>query len=311
METIVIDRKGARLSLDDKRLRVDLPDGERPWFAPLATIERVIITARAEVATNLLAALGAQGASLVVLSPRDHRRTALFLPPAGKDARARLAQAQALLASRFRLACARRIVRAKLARQARHLARLGRGPAVRAALRGIARARPAARKAEGMDALRAVEGGATRLYFAALAETLPPRLGFAGRNRRPPRDPVNAVLSLGYTLLHADAVRAIHQTALDPMLGFYHVPEHGRESLACDLLEPLRPEVDAFVLGLFRMGTLRAEHFGRQQDAVLLGKAGRHRFYAAWDEAARPWRRVLLRLAQRFKRLVCKEAQAC
>ena len=311
METIVIDRKGARLSLDDRRLRVDLPDGERPRLVPLAAIERVVVTARAEIATNLVAALGAQGASLVILSPRDHRRTALFLPPSGGDAAARLAQAKALLSPAFRLACARRIVRAKLARQARNLPRFGRGPAVRAASRMLARARRSVRGASDAEALRAIEGGATRLYFAAFAEALPSRLGFSGRNRRPPRDPANAVLSLGYTLLHADAVRAIHQAALDPLLGFHHTPEHGRESLACDLVEPLRPAVDAFVLRLFRAGELRPEDFGRQQDAVLLGKAGRARFYAAWDEAARPWRKALLGLARRFRRLVREEAGAC
>ncbi|RME81237.1 MAG: hypothetical protein D6771_08550, partial [Zetaproteobacteria bacterium] len=155
MQTIIVDRKGARLSLDRQRMRVDAP-GERPWFAPLARVERVVITARVEIASNLIAALGAHGASVVVLSGRDHRRVAQFLPPAGKDAEARLAQMRAVLNAGFRLAIARRLVRAKLARQMNTLARLGaRGPAVRSALRALAEARLAARRARDSDALRA------------------------------------------------------------------------------------------------------------------------------------------------------------
>jgi hypothetical protein len=107
-----------------------------------------------------------------------------------------------------------------------------------------------------------------------------------GRNRRPPRDPVNAALSFTYTLLHFDAVRAAHGAGLDPMVGFYHRPAHGRESLACDLIEPLRPRADAWVRMLFRERELRGEHFATNKGACLLGKAGRERFHAAWESYA-------------------------
>lgn len=94
---------------------------------------------------------------------------------------------------------------------------------------------------------------------------LPPALGFTGRNRRPPRDPANACLSLGYTLLHAEAVTAAQAAGLDPLLGFYHRPAFGRESLASDLIEPLRAEVDAWVAALFRDRALREDHFTRPE----------------------------------------------
>jgi CRISPR-associated protein Cas1 len=143
--------------------------------------------------------------------------------------------------------------------------------------------------------IRGLEGAAARAYFQGLAALFPPGLGFAGRNRRPPRDPVNACLSLAYTLLHFDAVRAAHIAGLDPLLGFYHRPAFGRESLASDLIEPLRPQADAWVWQLFRQRKLRAEHFGHDGNACLLGKAGREVFYQDYETFAAAPRRLLRR----------------
>ncbi len=143
--------------------------------------------------------------------------------------------------------------------------------------------------------LRGLEGAAARAYFQGLTALFPPALEFSGRNRRPPRDPVNACLSLGYTLLHFDAVRACHLAGLDPLLGFYHRPSFGRESLACDLIEPLRPHLDRQVWHLFRDRTLRDDHFSQDKGACLLGKAGRAAFYQDYESHAAATRRLLLR----------------
>ena len=105
---------------------------------------------------------------------------------------------------------------------------------------------------------------------------------------------MNAALSLAYTLLHFDALRAAHSAGLDPMVGFYHRPAHGRESLACDLIEPLRPRVDEWIHALFRERVIRGAHFTMDKGACLLGKAGREHFYAAWESFA-PLRRRHLR----------------
>lgn len=145
--------------------------------------------------------------------------------------------------------------------------------------------------------MRGIEGAAARGHFAGLAAVLPPALGFAGRNRRPPRDPANALLSLGYTLLHVDAVQACHKVGLDPLLGFCHRPSIRRESMASDLIEPLRPEVDCWVLELLRDRVLRADHFAHDKGACLLCKAGRGIFHGAWAEVAPPWRRWLRTVA--------------
>ena len=84
-------------------------------------------------------------------------------------------------------------------------------------------------------------------------------------------------------MLHAQAVQACTIAGLDPLLGFYHRPAFGRESLASDLIEPLRPALDLWVWELLRSRTLREEHFNHDKGACLLGKTGRQMFYADWE----------------------------
>jgi CRISPR-associated protein Cas1 len=103
---------------------------------------------------------------------------------------------------------------------------------------------------------------------------------------------VNAVLSLCYTLLHYEMVREIESIGLDPTIGFYHQFDYGRESLACDLVEPYRPDVDTFVYELFRTRHLTARDFAEDDErpGCYLKKGSRRRFYPAYEEWARGMR---------------------
>ncbi|RMH50799.1 MAG: CRISPR-associated endonuclease Cas1 [Zetaproteobacteria bacterium] len=298
MQTLIIDRKGSRLSLRDGRLRIELPDGERTQHIPLTMIERVVVTAGVDLHTALLGALAEAGVSLLILSPRDHRRIAIVTPPHGRDHAVRLAQYRAAVDPERCVRIAAVVVRMKLLAQCRNLRRLARRPApVREALRTLPELARRLRDPSDMTLgqVRGLEGGGAACYFAALAAALPESLGFTGRNRRPPTDPLNALLSLGYTLLHFDAVRALLAAGFDPCIGFLHSAEYSRESLACDLIEPLRPAVDRFALDCFHRRLLRPEHFVVQQGACRMGKAARRAFYIAWEEFAPVPRRALRR----------------
>ena len=148
--------------------------------------------------------------------------------------------------------------------------------------------------------LRGREGTAARAFFPAFASAFPPALEFTGRNRRPPRDPVNVCLSLGYTLLHAEALSVAARHGFDPTLGVYHDLAHDRESLACDLAEPARPRVDAFVHRLFADAILRAEDFsGRGGAGCTMGKSGRRMFYRGFAENCAPTLRETIDVAAR------------
>ncbi len=113
-----------------------------------------------------------------------------------------------------------------------------------------------------------------------------------------------------YTLLHAQAVQACHSAGLDPLLGFYHRPAIGRESLASDLIEPLRAAVDHWVWDLLRERALRSEDFTLDKGACLLGKSGRATFYARWEQAHHGWQRWLRQQAQGLARQLREEGSS-
>jgi CRISPR-associated protein Cas1 len=162
-----------------------------------------------------------------------------------------------------------------------------------------------------LDQLRGLEGAAAAMYFEAYFSAFAPALGAIGRNRRPPRDPVNAVLSLSYTMLYAQATAACWAAGLDPALGALHTLSHGRAALACDLMEPYRPLVDQWVWQLFRDGQLREENFGRDgSGACLLGKAGRSHFYLAWEQQGHHLQRSLLRYARTLQKALMQASTA-
>ncbi|NJN48117.1 MAG: CRISPR-associated endonuclease Cas1 [Candidatus Competibacteraceae bacterium] len=304
MGTLYLDRQNLCLRQDGKRLVIEEPDA-RPRGIPLALLERVVMRGKVRLDSNLLATLAEQGTALICLSARHSRRTAIVLGPGHADARRRLAQYQLMYDEANRLLLARSLILGKLWAQCRTLeTALERRPDVRrqltAGLAVLRRLEPALTEASDLGTVLGLEGAGAAAYYAALTALFASALKFTGRNRRPPRDPVNACLSLGYTLLHFEAVRSAYAAGLDPLLGFFHEPAYGRESLACDLVEPLRPRLDAWVWELFRERRLREEDFLLDKGACLLGKGGRQSFYAGYEQWAPPLRRYLRRYSYRL-----------
>jgi CRISPR-associated protein Cas1 len=137
--------------------------------------------------------------------------------------------------------------------------------------------------------LLGLEGNLAAIYFAHFATMLSPRdldasLDFSTRNRRPPRDPVNALLSFGYALLVKECTVALMAEGLDPWWGFYHQPRHGRPALALDLMEPFRPlVVDSAVITALNTGMVGARNFTRSAAGCALSPAGRKAFIRAYE----------------------------
>jgi CRISPR-associated protein Cas1 len=108
---------------------------------------------------------------------------------------------------------------------------------------------------------------------------------FTRRNRRPPRDAVNAMLSLGYSLLARDCTVAAHAVGFDPYVGFYHQPRFGRPALALDLMEEFRPLIaDSVALTMINTRVISPTDFVRAGDAVNLSAEGRKRFFSAYEQ---------------------------
>ncbi len=310
MTTLFIDRKDIDLCISNGVLEFHDPAGRR-GSVPLAHLERVVVRGRAQLSTSVLGAITAAGAGVLVLSGRQNRHLATCVGRPHNDVLRRLGQFDAYRDIGARTEWSRMLIAAKTDAQLRLLRKaLARRPDKRRQLtRAIGRLDATRRrvqqdeKANSIGSLLGIEGAAAAAYFGGLSALFAPSLGFERRNRRPPRDPVNACLSLGYTLLHFEAVAACHAAGLDPLLGLFHEPAFGRESLAADVIEPFRPHIDEWVWTLFRERTLAERGFRKQDGAVLLGKNARQRFY----ERFAPLGAALWRLLRRQLGHVARE----
>jgi len=308
MSTLYIDRQGSQLQVSAGVLQVSTPDGKGDRRLPLKYLDRVVLRADTQLGSKTLCALADGGVNIIALGGRGGERIAQLAGTPHNDARRRWQQVLALSQPQVCARLAHGIIQSKVRRQ-------------QATLATMATHRPDLRKplldgrqrldriletlstwpvheTQTLAQLRGLEGAAAAQYFEAYFQAFAPALGAHARNRRPPRDPVNAVLSLSYTMLYSQALAACWTTGLDPAMGALHTLSHGRAALACDLMEPYRPAIDLWVWEQFRQGLLREDHFGHDgAGACLLGKAGRGHFYAAWEQQAQRQQRSLLRYA--------------
>ncbi|MGH9153935.1 MAG: CRISPR-associated endonuclease Cas4g/Cas1g [Acidimicrobiales bacterium] len=193
-----------------------------------------------------------------------------------------LRRRQVVLAGQGGLEVARRLVAGKV-RNCRTLLRRNGRPAPQATLDSLGRLVAQAGEAPSSATLLGLEGTAARLYFQALPTMLRPELrlpgapfSFEGRNRRPPLDPVNCLLSFAYALLVKDLVAVLWTVGFDPYLGFFHRPRFGRPALALDLAEEFRPLVgDSVVVNCVNNGEVKPSHFVVRGQGVALTAEGR------------------------------------
>ena len=245
-QTLHVTDNGARVSRAGESLVVVKTDGKKEAF-PIREIDQLVLHGNAQVTTQTIHLCAHQEIGIHWVTGGG--RYVAALAPGASPVQRRIRQYEALRDPGLSFRLAKRLALARGEGQLRFLLRASRGSdrsasgvdvavdGIRAALRGMDRA-------EGIDSLRGHEGEAGRCYFSAvpalLREDLDPRLGFAGRNRRPPKDCFNALLSFGYALLHRDVLQAILGVGLEPAFGFFHQPRSASHPLALDLMELFR-----------------------------------------------------------------------
>ena len=241
-----ITENGARVSRAGDRLTITRIDGTKDEF-PIRSVGELVVHGYAQVTTQAIHLCTHHEVGVHWVSGGG--RYIGGLAAGASPVQRRIRQFEALRDPGFCLKLARRLALARSESQLRFLLRASRGEdreasgikeailGIRAALRGMARA-------EGIDSLRGHEGEAGRAYFSGLPGLLrndiDERLIFSGRNRRPPKDRFNAILSFGYSLLYRDVMQAILAVGLEPAFGFYHQPRSAAHPLALDLMEPFR-----------------------------------------------------------------------
>lgn len=306
---LILDRPGLALRYQRAALLIYENDVHQR-SVPVKNLERVAAGPQTALDAGVLGLLAEHGVSLLVLNHRHPHRTAELVAYQSGNSRRRLGQYAFYQSPELRQRWLHGVVALKVRRQHDLLARAhGERPALRLGLPLKHLAEAGQHLAETPDntplaSLRGMEGAVAAAFFEGYALLFAPALGFEGRRRRPPPDPVNACLSLAYTVLHAEAGGAARVAGLDPMLGGFHELNYGQDALASDLIEPLRPAVDAWVWDMFRSQTLRPEHFQCQDGACWLQHRAQALFYKALHEKLRLWRRVLRGYAGAFVALL-------
>jgi len=283
MAFLYLTQQGARLRKSGDRLLVE-NDEEIVLDTPYHKLDHVLVFGNVQVTTQALGELLEKGVPVSLFSRQGNFRGAV-VPPAGKNVLLRIHQFQAFADAGRALAIAREIVAVKIENGAAVLARLGArtgGPAPDFAAEA-ARARTASTVAE----LDGIEGAAARRYFDAAMAHNRSEFVWNGRNRHPPTDGLNALLSLAYTLLTHEASALLEGLGLDPCLGFLHQVDYGRPSLALDLVESFRqPVADRFVLQLVNRRVIGPEDVSKRQAGagVFLKPPALIRFFECYEK---------------------------
>lgn len=285
MSTLYLTEQYAYVKKREDCLLVQFPD-KRTREIPLIKVDQVIVVGDVSLSTPALHALLEQGVEVCFLSVYGAYRGRLS-PPGSKNMFLRRQQYAVCADPERVLTLARWIVAGKLENQRTMLLRGNRKVeehAISEAAELIKREVKAVPGAATLDSLRGMEGAGAAAYFDAFARLLRQDLGFARRVRRPPTDPVNAVLSLAYTCLMNQVMAALQVVGLDPYAGYLHAAQYARPSLALDLMEEFRPIIaDSVALTLLNTRALQATDFEAELGSYRLTKAGRHCFYEQFE----------------------------
>ena len=295
LNTLYVMTPNAYAHLENATIRIDV-EHEKKLQVPLHHLSSVVCFGNVMVSPALMHRLAEEGKSLVLLSEHGRFKARLEGPISG-NILLRQAQHQRAGDAAFALNMARSCIAGKVKNSRQMLMRAAReaGDATEeqsltrvaddlaASLRALA-------VADDLDVLRGVEGEAARNYFNAMNQVIKPAyrndFAFTGRTRRPPLDPLNALLSFLYSMLTNDCRSAIESVGLDPQLGFLHVVRPGRAALALDLVEEFRPFIaDRLALTLVNRAQVTRDDFDhREGGAVMLNEKGRKAVVIAYQE---------------------------
>lgn len=286
MTTLYLNEQQSFVKKRDEYLVITYQD-KRKVEVPLINVSQVVVSGDVTLTTPALHMLLERGIEVCYLSMYGQFRGRLS-PPVAKNVFLRREQYEAHRDLQRALIMARACVRGKLENMRTMLMRGNRTlqdseidesvTAMRVMMQQIS-------SASTVGSLLGIEGNGSAMYFKVFGKLLRGPFTFTHRRRRPPTDPVNAMLSLGYTLLQHQVSSAIQTVGLDPYAGFLHQPRHGRPALALDLMEEFRPIlVDSVVLNIVNHRILSERDFEEELGVVHIKKDARKTFYGKFEE---------------------------
>jgi CRISPR-associated protein Cas1 len=293
LNTLYVQTQGSYLRLEGETVIVESEGIERAKL-PLHHLGGLVLFGNVMISPFLLGRCAADGRGVTWLTGTGRFQARMEGPRSG-NVLLRRAQYRAAELPESALALARESVAGKLQNARLYLLRAARdapefaAEPLRNAAGRLERHLRDAGLATGLDALRGEEGAAAAEYFAAIPHMIrvgDPAFAWSGRSRRPPRDPLNALLSFLYALLSNDCVSAVEAAGLDPQIGFLHALRPGRPALALDLMEEFRPLLaDRVAFALVNRRQVTAEDFtSRPGGAVEMTEAARRAVLAAYQK---------------------------
>ncbi|MBE7558148.1 CRISPR-associated endonuclease Cas1 [bacterium] len=287
MASIYVSRAGSHLRIRGDRIRVE-HESDCLLDLPLRRVDSVVCMGPVQASHAVFTRLLRQGADFAFLSRRGDLHGRL-VSRFSKNIYLRLRQYETALHDASSLILARTFVCAKLG-NARNLLRKyyynHRSPGLEAAIRKLEKVEKLASGATDIGRLLGLEGVGARLYFAEWDRMLRCDLRFERRSIRPPKNEINALLSLTYTLVGNELEATVASLGFDPQMGFLHSPSYGRASLALDLLEEFRPALcDPFVLRLVNLRMLEKDDFEHETEGggFRLSDRGRKTYFTEYE----------------------------
>lgn len=270
---LVIDHRDTQISIENTALAIRRPEVPKQVI-PLHMIQEVIVYGKPVVSSDVWRKLAEEKITAILIPSRGKGSPAFMGASLSNSIPNRMSQYNCYQNNCCRRSIAFQLIKQKFQNQQQALEMLNADPITH----------PYPEEPIALPMLLGVEGIQARQYFKSLATVIDPLWGFTGRNRRPPKDPINALLSLSYTLLAGHMQNAISEKGFDPWLGIYHEPYSGRPSLAVDLIEPLRALLDLWIIAEINQIFTIDDFSTSEYNGCLLNKEGRKKFYSSWPE---------------------------
>ena len=282
MAILYITRQGAVLHKSGNRIIVK-KDGDVLQEIPIVQLDEVVIFGNGHMTTQTIGYLLSKNVPVSFLSSRGKYKGKLQ-PPYAKDTRIRQQQFAVAVDPQQCLELAKCFVRGKLTNAIRFAQRQRMQNAeVKSAIRSTHQILEKLERADSLESLLGYEGSGTASYYKAYRQFLGRDWGFTSRQFHPPPDPINAMLSLGYTLLHNHVYTFINVVGFDPYCGYFHQPRHGHATLASDLMEEFRQIiVDGYVLSLVNNNRVQLEDFEQTNKGMRFTKEALDRFLVGY-----------------------------
>lgn len=291
LNTLYVTTPNSYLSKDGLNVVITV-DQKEIFRIPVINIESIVTFGYMGVSPGLMSLCNDNGVSLTFLSPNG-RFIARMQGETKGNVLLRTRQYKCSDDKDFTLNIDKIIIAAKVQNSRNVLARFvrdyGENNKVEYAVNSLSYKKNEVLKSTSIEQLRGIEGDSANTYFSVFDDLILNQkedFSFNGRNRRPPKDAVNALLSLSYTLLANDVAAALETVGLDPYVGFMHTLRPGRASLALDILEEFRAYIcDRFVLSLINRRQICIRDFVSQgENGIVLTPEGRKIFLSAWQK---------------------------